>query len=112
MAKDDYHVIVYQILSYLYKCLKSGKDAEPEDLLPGKLYNINPRYWEYIIEQLQNEGLVEGMKISHYIDGSVGISKGCRITPKGIAFIFENNLMAKAKELVDKAIEIAPLILN
>lgn len=24
MAKDDYFVIVYQILSYLYKCLKEG----------------------------------------------------------------------------------------
>lgn len=28
MAKDDYHVIVYQILSYLYRQLKS---CEPVD---------------------------------------------------------------------------------
>ncbi len=46
MAKDDYHVIVYQILAYLYKCLKNGIAADPEDLLPGKLYDINPVYWE------------------------------------------------------------------
>ena len=28
MAKNDYPVIVYQILSYLYKCLKSGDDVQ------------------------------------------------------------------------------------
>lgn len=26
MAKDDYHVIVYQILAYLYQCLKKVKE--------------------------------------------------------------------------------------
>ena len=67
MAKDDYYFIVYQILSYLYKCLKDGKDADPQELLPGRLYDINQKYWEYIIEHLQEEGLVEGMSISHYI---------------------------------------------
>ena len=29
MAKDDYYVIVYQILTYLYQCLKSGKEVAP-----------------------------------------------------------------------------------
>ena len=28
MAKNDYPVIVYQILSYLYKCLKNGDDVQ------------------------------------------------------------------------------------
>lgn len=32
MAKDDYHVIVYQILSYLYQCLKSGEDIDTKRL--------------------------------------------------------------------------------
>lgn len=27
MAKDDYHVIVYQILAYLYQCLKKGEQV-------------------------------------------------------------------------------------
>lgn len=25
MTKDDFHVIAYQILSYLYQCLKRGE---------------------------------------------------------------------------------------
>ena len=32
MAKDDYHVIVYQILAYLYQCLKKGKKIEEKNL--------------------------------------------------------------------------------
>lgn len=30
MAKDDYHVIIYQILSYLYVQLKSGKPVQSD----------------------------------------------------------------------------------
>ena len=111
MAKDDYHVIVYQILAYLYKCLKAGKPADPAELRPEKLFDINPVYWEYIVTHLQEEGLIEGLKVSTYIDGSVALSTGIQITPKGIAYIFDNNLMAKAKKIVNKAIEIAPLVL-
>ena len=32
MAKDDYHVIVYQILAYLYQCLKKGERVEQKNL--------------------------------------------------------------------------------
>ena len=54
MAKNDYPVIVYQILSYLYKCLKSGDDVQ-EILLnydSPMLDKINKRYWEYIMHNL------------------------------------------------------------
>ena len=33
MVKDDYHVIVYKILAYLYSCLKKGENPEKEYLL-------------------------------------------------------------------------------
>lgn len=32
MAKDDFHVIVYQILAYLYQCLKSGETVNPKQI--------------------------------------------------------------------------------
>jgi hypothetical protein len=53
MAKDDYHVIVYKILAYLYSCLKKGENPEKEYLLcDGALFNINHTYWLYIIKNL------------------------------------------------------------
>lgn len=32
MAKDDFHVIAYRILTYLYQCLKSGKNVDPKQI--------------------------------------------------------------------------------
>ena len=41
MAKDDYYVIVYKILAYLYTKLKAGEEIEPEMLMyNGTLFQI------------------------------------------------------------------------
>lgn len=39
MAKDDYFVIVYQVLKYLYECLKKGEQPESSYLRAGR-YSI------------------------------------------------------------------------
>ena len=53
MAKDDYHVIVYQILSYLYQRLKKGEPVDVSMLAPDSpLFKVNKRYWAYIIYNL------------------------------------------------------------
>lgn len=50
MAKDDYEVIVYQVLAYLYNCLKKDIDVDPKLIEPqGKLFNINSNYWSFIL---------------------------------------------------------------
>ena len=41
IAKDDYYVIVYKILAYLYTKLKAGEEIEPEMLMyNGTLFQI------------------------------------------------------------------------
>ena len=62
MAANDYHVILYQILAYLYECLKDGKDVSldaldkyKEDLM------LNDKYWNYILKHLVEEKLIEGI---------------------------------------------------
>lgn len=48
MAKDDYFVIVYKILSYLYVKLKSGEDVNPNMIThDNQLLQIN-RKWSYV----------------------------------------------------------------
>lgn len=45
MAKDDYFVIVYKILSYLYVKLKSGEDVNPNMIThDNQLLQINRKY--------------------------------------------------------------------
>ena len=40
MARNDYYVIAYQILAYLYECLKEGAKPDMEYLSPeNKIFN-------------------------------------------------------------------------
>lgn len=42
MARDDYYVIVYQILAYLYQKLKKGQDIDPKEISNNcTLFKIN-----------------------------------------------------------------------
>lgn len=62
MAKDDYHVIVYRILAYLYACVKSGEPVDMEYLTYGtKAFPVNESYWSYIITTLAESGYVRGV---------------------------------------------------
>lgn len=99
MAKDDYHVIVYQILAYLYGQLKKGGTVNPSAISHnGELFEINYSYWLYIMENLLNEGYVTGISIT---DNSQvrGLGK-CKITPKGIEYICNDNMLDKVMDYI------------
>lgn len=50
MAMDDYPVLVYKILAYLYACLKNGVKPDPAFLSADGSYlgGINERYYGFI----------------------------------------------------------------
>lgn len=105
MAKDDYPVIVYQILSYLYAELKKGNKIDPDRIShENEYFMINEPYWEYIIVNLYKDGLIYGLTIKEAKDvtGVTRISINgldqCQITPKGIEYLTDNSFMQKAKE--------------
>lgn len=114
MAKDDYHVIVYQILAYLYQCLKNGKEVEVRNLqCNSKYFQINENYWRYIIYNMQEQGLIADIVFTH-IDGveypHPSSMKGCKITPLGIEYLCDNSFMEKAKQFLKDIKEITPFI--
>lgn len=118
MARDDYPVIVYQILSYLYKQLKEGKPIQEEYLLPdGKLFRINQNYWLYILINLQKDGYIDGLDfIERNYAGEEGIVrkvyelKYCNITPKGIEYLTDNSFIQKAKDFLKDVKSIVPFV--
>ena len=117
MAKDDYHVIVYQILSYLYTQLKKGAAVEASYISnDSPYYRINERYWEYISRNLCQEGYIDGIyvKVQRYTDGQsetqiYGLEE-CQITPKGIEYLSDNSFMNKAKEFFKDVKSIVPFV--
>ena len=98
MAKDDYFSIVYQILKYLYDCLKKGEKPNPE-FLSWQYLNIPQSYWKYIFDSLLEYGLVKDFQSIQTKDGLVfGNFDDMQITPQGIQYLFENNLISKARK--------------
>lgn len=118
MAKDDYHVIVYQILSYLYQCLKSGEDIDTKMLGKDSEYFIvdgralSDRYWCYILYNLQNMRLIDGIIFSGRVDNypyeRPARWENCMITPLGIEYLTDNSFMAKAVAVLKDAKAIVP----
>lgn len=114
MAKDDYHVIVYQILAYLYQCLKKDEAVDKRNLQNNsKYFQINENYWAYIVYHMQTMGLIEGVVFAN-IDGKpypipVNLNN-CRITPVGIEYLCDNSFMEKAKNFLKDIKEITPFI--
>lgn len=119
MAKDDFHVIAYQILAYLYQCLKAGKDIDPKMLTVDSDYfringqNLNVRYWAYIIWNLQRLGLIEGV-IFDEIDNTryqmpLNLDE-CMITPVGIEYLTDNSFLTKAREFLKDTKAIVPFV--
>jgi len=109
MAANDYHVIMYQVLLYLYDCLKKGVDPDNEAVEAyRKLHEINMRYWSRVIIDMQNDGYIE--KATVFVITNVGwqgarITRDTTITRKGIEYLIDNSLMQKIKELGADAIK-------
>ena len=116
MARDDYHVIVYQILSYLYQQLKAGAPIDEQRFSPEALFGINKKYRDYILKNLLNDGYITGISAheSRYINGQVHIKflnlEQCEITPKGIEYLTDNSFMNKAKDFFKDVKSMTPFI--
>ncbi len=108
MAKDDFDVIVFKILSYLYSCLKNGARVDVCNLREVLKVNIPDSYWEYIIRELCYSGYVEGVilfKNIFVLDDRINIQDNFKIKPEGIYFLSENSRMDKAKKFLQDARE-------
>ena len=112
MAKDDYFVLAYRLLAYLYACLKAGETPDQDYLRPGTgPFPVGEAYWNYLLLHLYEDGYLEGVRPVSFA-GQPG--KGVKllpdlgITPKGIQFLAENSMMAKARSFLKELKEVVP----
>lgn len=107
MAKNDYFVVAYRILAYLYECFKAGEKPDI-DFYGADALKINNGYWTNVMESLYNEGCITGINIIKSA-GVQGVKvMELKITQKGIEYLQENSFMAKAKDFLKTAKEIIP----
>lgn len=108
MAKDDYFVIAYRIITYLYACFMAGIKPETEIFGPDAL-GINNGYWVNVMESLSNEGYITGIFFSEPLGGTrTAKIIDLKITEKGITFLHENSLIEKAKRTLKDVKDIIP----
>ena len=113
MAKDDYYVVVYQILSYLYSQLKKGEPILGVRISDkSDLFSINTKYWKYIIVNMYQQGFIDGLSILP-IDGGdyvIGALDSCYITPVGIDYLTDNSFLKKATSFLKNVKAIVPFV--
>ncbi len=109
MAQDDYFVIAYKLLKYLYDCLKQGSPVSRE-VLCADFFGINDDYWAYIIRNLFLDGYVEGVTLTrlHNRVNYPSLQTHFNITPKGIQYIQENSAFEKIRGYVKDIASLIP----
>lgn len=111
MAKDDYHVLVYKILAYLYECLKQCEHPGMDYLsCDTKAFPVGECYWNYVLMHLLEDGYVEGyffVPILGKDRGIIGL-ENIQITPKGIEYLQDNSMMKKAGDFLRAPKETIP----
>lgn len=102
MAKDDYFVVVYKILGYLYDCMKEGVAPKISDYTwDSEAIGINRQYWIDIITNLAEEDYIRGVQIVKRLGTEPALKlDNVKITTKGIEYLEENSKMSKLKGVV------------
>lgn len=109
MARNDYFVIAYRILAYLYACLKDGERPNL-NYIRAESFEIVESYFEYVIENLYDEGYIKGVMLVPILGKQRGVKmmEDIAITPKGIEFLQSNSAMSRAKEFLKTLKETIP----
>ena len=110
MPRDDYFRLVFKVLTELYTALKAGESVDVTELT-AKALKIPQAYWAEIMYNLLDEGYVKGYSVRRYLSGTVitGL-EDIQITPKGIEYLKENNMMRKVLTYLKEIGEIVPRI--
>jgi hypothetical protein len=110
VAKDDYDVILFKILLYLYACFQ-GKIVFQNDVFEKTVKNgISDEYINRILRGAQSENLIEGLVFTHTWGNEYILSSplsDMAITPDGIRYLKDNGKMQKAKSfLLEHSVEL------
>lgn len=109
MASDDMHVVMYKILSYLYKCMKAGEDPDLRMISAGAL-GINERYHSQIVLELIERGYVKGYRVTEVPGAKTVMADNPYITMSGVEFLMENSMMSKALDFLRTTKDAMPFL--
>ena len=114
MAADDYFVIVYKVLIYLYGCLKRKIVFSNEEFEAIAKDGITEEYFEDILKMMNDEGYITGYTQLKVWGGVITTNEydNIKITQKGIEYLQENSLMQKVKRFLLESNDIISDLIN
>ncbi len=101
MAKDDMHVIIYKLLSYLYECMKKDNEVDVE-LLNNKTFlevEIPFSYWYKILLELKRIGYIKGVSLSN---GKIVAMNKIEITFAGVEYLKSDDFIRKVEKEINE----------
>lgn len=110
MAKDDYEVIVYRVLVYLYACMKREIMYEEATFQASVRKNVDSdEYFADVLQMIQTEGLIEGLVFVGAWGGDIIMANSfqdAKITPQGIRYLKENAKMKQIGNALKESVDI------
>lgn len=110
MAKDDYFVIVYRVLTYLYACLKRKILFDEVTFQAAVRKHVeNDEYFTNVLRLMQEDGMIEGLTFAKAWDGIYLLASEVRdaqITQKGIEYLKGNSRMKKIGQALKEAVDL------
>lgn len=104
MAYDDYDVVVYKVLAYLYECIRAG--VAPNVDKAAEVARVNDVYWQTVLGGIVRDGYATARAV-HVWEGHATIYRDLRITQAGAAYVRDNSRMREAARFLGKAFDAA-----
>lgn len=100
MAKDDFYVVMFKILSYYYGSIKRG-------VLPNRdaaidFIGVNEVYFDSVFADLVDNGYLAGNVVKMF---DCTRYKDIRITASGVDYLESNSRMGEIKTFLGKAFD-------
>lgn len=96
MAKNDYWVIVFKLLTYYYSMMKKGEPINENEISASK-FGISIPYLMDIYRNLFDDGYLTGSYVreDYGLPPEINDFESVRITSKGIEYLEDNSRMKK-----------------
>ncbi|MBP2057005.1 hypothetical protein J2Z60_000167 [Lactobacillus colini] len=102
MSKDDYDVLAFKVLLYLYAIFK-GKQVFDINIFKKAVTNIDDGYLNRILSMMKDEKLIQGLAFQKVWGNEkiiINDLSDMSITSDGIHYLLENKRMTKVKKLL------------
>ena len=107
--KDDYHYIVFRILTYLYGCLQCKYSFDEKVFLKtvGRTNDgISEEYLTRVLKFMSDDGLITGLVFTKAWGNECILAndlKNMAVTPKGLDYLTENSKMNELKKALSES---------